>query len=429
MIIKNNFPHALFFRYKINGKIKKVLIAAYSSIDIPDLTSEYEVVSNTYQRRLRHIEEETGKNLNTQFEVPGDPDFPIFTIVSSASSYGTITPLGSYNHEDGDSASYTMQVASAPRFTSLCSEGTLYGVFTPSATSQDVGSCYYLRSFSIDGTDQISGVTGDIYSTSYYNFSDIDASHTAIATFFPSAQTVNMVFTPNTGATYITASTLTNENWGSISPSGRSETSCFRYLSSLILNGSEVDFSNITGTTPYSGVSTYDISVSANTTLFVAFYPYQYDVRYTFYSSAVTFNLSAITQGESGGTISPSGVTIPTNTYYDIEKVGVIYDGGLESESWKWQMTAGTGASSGITTYDIPIYTNTEVRASFEYITGSTVFTMTPEAGSYLKSLYIDGSDQISAITADVSAATTYRLYVTTEAGHIVEPLFKPFGE
>jgi hypothetical protein len=428
MIIKNNFPHALFFRYKLNGKIEKFLINAYSSIDIPNLTDKNQVVSNTYQRRLRHIEEETNKNLNTQFEIPGDPDFPVFTIVSSTSIFGTISPLGSENHEDGDSALYTMQVAAVPTLTSW-STGAEYGEFTPSATTRDVGSCYYLSSFLVDGTEQLSGVTGDVFSTSNYSFSDISASHTANAVFSPSAQTVTFTFTPNTGATYITASTLTNENWGTISPSGRSQTNSYNFLGGLIVNGQEVDLSGVTGTSPYSAASTYDVSVSANTTVDILFQPYEYSVLYTMTSSAVTFNLSAITRGQSGGTISPSGTTIATDTYYDIEKLGITYGSLPEVDHYKWQMTAGTGASSAITAYNVPIFTNTSVKASFEFISGTTMFTMTPETGSYLSALYVDNINQISAITADVSATTTYRLYVPTPSGHIVEPLFKLFGE
>ena len=75
MIIRNNKTKGQYFRYKVNGKILKYFIPANSSADIVDLTNVNQVVSNTFNRRLRHIEKNHGKNLKTTFEVPGDPGY------------------------------------------------------------------------------------------------------------------------------------------------------------------------------------------------------------------------------------------------------------------------------------------------------------------------------------------------------------------
>lgn len=75
MIIRNNKPKGQYLRYKVGGKILKFFIPAYSAADILDLTDVNQVVSNTYNRRLRHIEQTTGKNLKTTFEIPGDPGY------------------------------------------------------------------------------------------------------------------------------------------------------------------------------------------------------------------------------------------------------------------------------------------------------------------------------------------------------------------
>lgn len=75
MIIKNNKTKGQYFRYKVNGKILKYFIPANSSADIIDLTDVNQVVSNTFNRRLRHIEQKFDKNLDTNFEVPGDPGY------------------------------------------------------------------------------------------------------------------------------------------------------------------------------------------------------------------------------------------------------------------------------------------------------------------------------------------------------------------
>jgi len=72
MIIKNNKPKAQWFRYKVNGKVAKVYFAAYETVDVQGLTDTSQILSNTYERRLRHIEEAFGYNFTTAFEVPGD---------------------------------------------------------------------------------------------------------------------------------------------------------------------------------------------------------------------------------------------------------------------------------------------------------------------------------------------------------------------
>lgn len=75
MIIRNNKTKGQYFRYKVNGKILKYFIPANSSADIIDLTDVNQVVSNTYNRRLRHIEQQHGEDFNTNFEIPGDPGY------------------------------------------------------------------------------------------------------------------------------------------------------------------------------------------------------------------------------------------------------------------------------------------------------------------------------------------------------------------
>ena len=94
MIIKNNKPKGQYFHYKIGGKILKYFIKGFESVDIKELTEESQIISNTFERRLRHIEDKFGYNFKTAFEEPGDPDFPTFTIVASSSALGTISPAG-----------------------------------------------------------------------------------------------------------------------------------------------------------------------------------------------------------------------------------------------------------------------------------------------------------------------------------------------
>jgi len=76
MIIRNNKPKAMYFRYKVNGVLKKFYIPSYSDVDIVDLTDVSQIVTSVYERKLRRIQRLFGKNFKTTFEIPGDPDYP-----------------------------------------------------------------------------------------------------------------------------------------------------------------------------------------------------------------------------------------------------------------------------------------------------------------------------------------------------------------
>jgi len=75
MIIRNNKTKGQYLHYKVNGKNVKYFIPALTSANIIDLTNINQIVFNTYERRLRHLEVMHGKNFHTSFEVPGDPDY------------------------------------------------------------------------------------------------------------------------------------------------------------------------------------------------------------------------------------------------------------------------------------------------------------------------------------------------------------------
>lgn len=198
MIIKNNKPKAQWFRYKVNGKVAKVYFAAYETVDVQGLTDTSQILSNTYERRIRHIEEAFGYNFATAFEVPGDPDFIAYIIVASNSTplSGTISPLGSVSVYEKENQSFSMIPTAVSFSISAVTLGNSGGTISPSGATVAPNSHYYLSQLTIDGVNQVTAVTGSVSATSTYTFVDVTSAHTIASVFALAPIATTFTFTP-----------------------------------------------------------------------------------------------------------------------------------------------------------------------------------------------------------------------------------------
>lgn len=420
MIIKNNKLKGAWFHYKVGGKIFKYFIPGDTAVDILDLTDESQIVINTYDRRIRHIEEDFGYNFKTGFEIPGDPDFIAFSIVSSASGDGIISPLGLTKVAKGENITYTM-IARADENFSISAHTTndTYGVISPSGDSVVNAYAYYsLDSLLVDRTELISAVTGTLTSVTTYDFANVDTEHTITATFVLSSSTPNQIFTMSATSKpgYVFTSHTTNDLYGSISPSGITSASNYYYLSRLVVDSVD-KIGDVTGTT--SATTTYNQIITANHDINPVFSYSQERKVFEMTPEVSTILLTAITQGESGGTISPSGESITTDSYNYLSSFLI--------DSVE-QISAVTGDVSAMTTYNLTVSANHDINPIFSVMSGSTTFTMTPEASYYLKSLLVDSVEKVGDIIGNASGITTYNLQnISTNA--FIDALYKPFGE
>lgn len=69
MTIKNNKPKTQWLRYKIGGKIFKRHFAGFETIVISEITDVSQIVYNTYERRIKNIEDSSDSNLTNSFEI------------------------------------------------------------------------------------------------------------------------------------------------------------------------------------------------------------------------------------------------------------------------------------------------------------------------------------------------------------------------
>ena len=415
MIIKNNTPKKRWLKYKVSGKVFSVHFSAFESIDIRDLTSSSQILINTYDRRIRHIEDKFGYNFNTFFEIPGDPDFPTFSVVSSTNVLGTINPLGIRAVAEGEDIGFTM-IPSSEQSYSLTSYTTnsSYGEINPSGSTSVSGYCY-LNEFTLNGNNFISAVTGNVSATTTYNLTNVSQNYIVTSTFrLSSDQTFTM--TATTEPAFVLTATTTNDTYGGISPSGNSITTLnYYYLNTFEIDG--VDYvSDVTGTT--SATTAYCLYPTDNHTINANFGYFQESKPFSMNTSAITFMLTAVTQGDSGGTISPSGLTVDSGAYNYLSSF--LIDG---SE----QISAVTGTYSGTSNYNLTVSNNHNINPTYSLMTGSTIFTMTPESNYYLKSLFIEGSDQVSGVTGSVSGETTYQVE-NILSGMSIESLFLAYG-
>jgi hypothetical protein len=199
MIVKNNKPKAQYFRYKVDGKILKFYIEGNSFADISDLTSTSQIVSNTYERRLRHIEEKFGKNFITAFEIPGDADFTVYTITSSTSALGTISPLGNVSVAEGENSIFHMTPSSISfDGTNVSVLGSSGGTISPNGVSVKSNAYNYLSALSVDNTNQLDTVAGNVSAITTYTFTNVIANNTIAATFALKAGSTVFTITPET---------------------------------------------------------------------------------------------------------------------------------------------------------------------------------------------------------------------------------------
>lgn len=245
MIIKNNKPKAQWLHYKIAGKIFKRHFTGFETIDISEITDTSQIISNTYERRIRHIEDAFGFNFGTAFEIPGDPDFTAFIITASSSLSGTISPSGAVKVSEGENKTFYMAPNAVSFGTSANTLGSSGGTISPNGTSVASTAYYYLSALNVDGdANQLSAITGNASATTQYTFNNVITSHTITSTF-------KLV----TGSTVFTMTPSTNY-----------------YLNAFSLNGSN-QLSGVTGSV--SGATTYNLTnISANNTLNVLFKPY-----------------------------------------------------------------------------------------------------------------------------------------------------------
>lgn len=233
MIVKNNKPKSQFFRYKLNGKVLKVFMEAYDTIDIQDLTETSQILSNTYEKRLRHIEETTGKNLNTAFEIPGDPDFIVFVIVSSTSLSGTISPLGSINVPEKENQIFYMTPDTVSFYASAVTMGNSGGTISPSGLTVPTNAYYYLSGLTVNSdTTKVSAVTGSVSATTTYTFYDVITAHTISSIFSLAQGAINFTFTPQSNY-YLNSMTIDNGNNQTSAVTGSLSGVCTYQLSGL----------------------------------------------------------------------------------------------------------------------------------------------------------------------------------------------------
>jgi hypothetical protein len=210
MIIKNNKPEGLYFRYKLNGVIEKLYIAGYAEVDIPNLTDVNQIVSNTYQRRLRHIEERFDKNFVTTFEIPGDADFTVYVIVSTTTLSGTILPLGSVSIPEGENKIYTMKPSSIDFYLSASTYKN--GIISPSGMTIIPDAYYYLSGLTVDtDTTKVSAVTGSVSAATTYTFAEVSTAHTIHSIFALSSGAQIFTLTPSDGY-YVKTLTIDDGN-------------------------------------------------------------------------------------------------------------------------------------------------------------------------------------------------------------------------
>ena len=419
MIIKNNKPKAAWFHYKIGGKIFKYQIPGNTAVDILDLTDRSQIVNSTYDRRIRHIENSFGYNYETTFEIPGDPDFVTFSIISSVSGAGNISPLGLTKVAKGENITYTMTAHVDENFSvSAHTTNSTYGSISPSGNSVASGYIYSkLNSFLIDGQNAISAITGTLTATTTYEFPNVDTTHTIAANFFLSSSTPSQIFTMSATSKpgYILTSHTTNGLYGSISPSGITSASNYYYLSSLIVDSVE-KIGNVTGST--SATSTYNQIITTNHSINPIFTYFQETKTFEMTPEVSTIVLTAQTRGSSGGTISPDGDSINTGAYNYLSSF--LID---SSE----QISGVTGDISAMTTYNLTVTSNHNINPIFSLMSGSTTFTMTPNTNFYLKGLFVNSVDKIANVTGNVSGVTTYNLQ-NISTSTLIEALYKPFG-
>jgi len=440
MLIKNNKAHAATFYYKVGGKIFHVKIPGYVTVEIPDLTSTSQIVSNTSDRRIRHIEDKFGYNFETTFEEPNDPDFPTFSIVSSTSSLGTIHPLGTSKIAQGESVTYTMTPSTLESFQlTAATTYPAYGIISPSGSSLNASGCCYLSAFVVDGASAISAITGNLSAATTYQFAHVFATHTIASTFYL-AQNTLFTMTPTAAPEYRVSAHTTNEPCGTLSPSGSTVyTSNFYYLRSFLIDGSE-KVSDVTGTT--SGVTTYLLHPDTNHYINPIFSYVQDVPRFSMTPTATGYLITAHTTNPNYGSITPSGSSIGTLNYN--------YLSSLLIDSVE-QISGITGNPTASTLYNLSIDKSYDFNPVFSQVQTIKNFTLAPTAapgytlsawstnqslgaispsGStiytsnfyYLSSLFVDAVQRIANVTGTTSANTTYDLAVTTN--HDVNPTF-----
>ena len=242
MILFNNKPKGRYLTYKLGNQTKKYYFNGFQSIDIAEITDESQIIENTFERRLRIIEDKFGKDLKTAFEIPADPDYPDFLIVSSTSALGSISPLGNIKVPETTNKTFSMTPNAISFVTNASS--TSGGTISPSGTSISTKAYNYLSELLVDGVSQLSAVTGNVSATTNYTFTNVLATHTTSSTFS---------LMPGSTTFAITA----NSNF---------------YLNDLLLNGSS-DIGSVTGNV--SGSSAYVLTnITTDNTIVATFNPF-----------------------------------------------------------------------------------------------------------------------------------------------------------
>lgn len=209
---------------------------------------------------------------------------------------------------------------------------------------------------------------------------------------------------PSSSNIVLTAYT-TSDSLGIISPSGNT----INYNDHFYLKNLYVDYNDqvsaVTGNV--SATTTYKVShVLANHSIQSIFALYNDSKVFTMTPAAVGFSTTTYTLGNSGGTISPSGSTVTTNAHNYLKN---FFINGSD------QVSAITGNVSATTTYNLSgITAGKTVNSVFDLYAGDVNLTMEPSGGYYLKQFNINGSNQVSGVTGDVSATTTYNLSAIT---------------
>lgn len=69
MIVTNNTSVIKIFKYRVNGEIKNLRMFGGSVVNIPDLTSELQILHNQYGLKIEHINDTLDRNLIGEFSI------------------------------------------------------------------------------------------------------------------------------------------------------------------------------------------------------------------------------------------------------------------------------------------------------------------------------------------------------------------------
>ena len=75
MLVTNNDKVGKWFIYKVNGGTKRVQIPGLTTVELPDLTSQVQIIKNQYDLKVAHINSLLSRGLDGDFTAITPPSF------------------------------------------------------------------------------------------------------------------------------------------------------------------------------------------------------------------------------------------------------------------------------------------------------------------------------------------------------------------